>query len=317
MNKKKLKVLVTGGAGFIGSHVVEHYLVENAEVVIVDDMSMGCEANIPDSDQVTFYNKSITDYDFMSKLIVESNFDYIYLLAAIASVADTIERPLESHEVNQNANIHVLETLRLNNLKPKRVLFASSAAVYGNLPELPKSEYGAVLPMTPYAIDKYATEKFVLAYSKLYEIPTAVARFFNVYGPRQNPQSPYSGVLSILTSAMVEDKTFKIFGDGDQTRDFVFVKDVVQALVLLSKKQAAVGHVYNVGTGSSISLNDTIDVYSEVTGIDVDTQYQAPRVGDIKFSSADITRLKGLGYEAKFSVKEGLAEYWKSLEGGK
>lgn len=314
MEKTTLKILVTGGAGFIGSHIVEHYVNAAAEVVIVDDLSMGLKVNIPDSKTVTFYEKSVTEYDFMDKLLIEEQFDYIFLMAAIASVADTIERPLESHEVNQNANIHILETIRVNNLKIKRVIFPSSAAVYGNLPELPKREDGAVLPMTPYAIDKYASEKYVLAYSALYGIPTAVSRFFNVYGPRQNPKSPYSGVISILTSAMRDDKQFKIFGDGEQTRDFVFVNDVIQALLLLATSDDAIGNVYNVGTGSSISLNDTVKNYGEATNKTVNIEYLDERKGDIKYSSADITKLESLGYKAKYSVKAGLAEYWTSIQ---
>lgn len=232
-NKMNKTVLVTGGAGFIGSHVVERHLNEGNAVVVVDDLSMGLLENLPENDNLTFFEKSITDTTFMNDLLVKYNFDYIYLLAAIASVADTIERPYESHQVNQEANIAILESLRINNLRPQRILFSSSAATYGTLPDLPKREDGPVRPATAYAIDKYATERFVLTYSALYDLPAVAVRFFNVYGPRQNPKSPYSGVLSIITSALQDNSVFRLFGDGLQTRDFVYVKDVVAGQNLL------------------------------------------------------------------------------------
>lgn len=177
-NKMNKTVLVTGGAGFIGSHVVERHLNEGNAVVVVDDLSMGLLKNPPENDNLTFFEKSITDTTFMNDLLVKYNFDYIYLLAAIASVADTIERPYESHQVNQEANIAILESLRINNLRPHRILFSSSAATYGTLPDLPKREDGPVRPATAYAIDKYATERFVLTYSALYDLPAVAVRFF-------------------------------------------------------------------------------------------------------------------------------------------
>nr|WP_324249954.1 NAD-dependent epimerase/dehydratase family protein [Weissella confusa] len=228
-----MKVLVTGGAGFIGSHVVEEYQKEGHEIVVVDDLSMGSLTNIQDMSGVTFYQESIANFEFMEKLLVTEKFDVIYLLAAIASVADTIARPYESHQINQEANLFILETIRANNLEIKKLLFASSAAVYGNLPELPKMEVSPVAPATAYAIDKYATERFVLSYAELYGIPATAVRFFNVFGPRQNPASPYSGVLSIIADTLRKNETFTLMGDGRQTRDFVFVKDVVRALRIL------------------------------------------------------------------------------------
>ena len=229
------KVLVTGGAGFIGSNLVDQLIQDGDEVVIVDDLSMGLASNIPSSPKVTFYEHSITDHGFMKDLLLKEQFDYIYLLAAIASVADSVARPYETHQINQEANIFILETIRQHKLPIKKVLFTSSAAVYGNNPELPKREDSTIDPLTPYAIDKFATERFVIDYGKLYNIPTVAVRFFNVYGPRQNPKSPYSGVLSLITQAAKHQAAFTIFGDGEQTRDFVFIKDVIQALCLLTK----------------------------------------------------------------------------------
>lgn len=308
-----MKVLVTGGAGFIGSHVVEEHVNSGDQIIIVDDFSMGKWENIPKSGAVTVYEKSITDYKFIEKLLIEEKFDVIYLLAAIASVADTIERPFESHLVNQEANLVILETIRTNKLSVQRIIFASSAAVYGNLPKVPKEESDPVLPDTAYAIDKYATERFVLAYSHLYQIPTVAFRFFNVYGPRQNPKSPYSGVLSIAANALKNDSVFKVFGDGLQTRDFVYVKDVVQALQLGMRNDDMIGQVFNVATGHARSLNETLALLETAAQRHFKLEYLDPRVGDIKYSSAQIDKIQSYGYQPKFNLNRGLQQYWESL----
>ncbi|MBD1490985.1 NAD-dependent epimerase/dehydratase family protein [Weissella confusa] len=308
-----MKILVTGGAGFIGSHVVEEHTQQGDEVFVVDDLSMGSEQNLPKSKSVHFFHESITNNEFMADLLIKEQFDVIYLLAAIASVADTIERPYESHLVNQEANIQILEVIRVNKLQVKRVVFASSAAVYGTLPDLPKQEMGPVEPATAYAIDKYATERFVLSYAELYSIPAVAVRFFNVYGPRQNPKSPYSGVLSIVANALKTDSVFQLFGDGEQTRDFVFVKDVTQALFLAERNDEMVGKVFNVATGSVRTLNEAIADLEAVSGKKITMVSKPERTGDIKHSAADITRLRSFGYEPKYTFKDGAKVYWESL----
>ncbi|MGP4118054.1 NAD-dependent epimerase/dehydratase family protein [Levilactobacillus zymae] len=266
------KILITGGAGFIGSNLADA-LVDDNEVVVVDDLSMGKIDNLPNSNHIHFFKHSITDYEFINELLVAWKFDYIYLLAAVASVADTIKRPRYTHEVNQNANLNILETVRVNKLAVKKIIFSSSAAVYGNNPVLPKSEKSAIDPLTPYAIDKYATERFVIDYGKLYGISTVATRFFNVYGPKQNPQSPYSGVLSLISKSIIENKVFNIYGDGQQTRDFIYIDDVIDALIILTTHDSAVADVYNVATGEKNSLNTVINVFNSgslSTGVDED-----------------------------------------------
>ncbi len=171
------RVLVTGSAGFIGSNLVDALIGDN-EVVVVDDLSMGRVENLPQSNNLHFFKHSIADFKFMSELLKDWKFDYIFLLAAVASVADTIVRPAETHIINQDANLNVLETVRINKLDVKKILFSSSAAVYGNNPELPKKETSPIDPLSPYAVDKFATERFVIDYGRLYDIPTVATRFF-------------------------------------------------------------------------------------------------------------------------------------------
>ncbi|MCT0021403.1 NAD-dependent epimerase/dehydratase family protein [Weissella cibaria] len=308
-----MKYLVTGGAGFIGSHVVERIVSEGNNVVIVDDLSMGSVDNIPNSELVTFYKESITNYEFMDELLVREKFDVIYLLAAIASVADTVERPYETHAVNQEANLFILKTVHEKKLMPKRILFASSATVYGPKEGQPKKESDPVEPLTAYAIDKYATERFVLAYANLYNIQAVAVRFFNVYGPRQNPASPYSGVLSIIVNALKHGKEFTMFGDGLQTRDFVYVKDVVAALKLVESREEAIGKVFNVATGTSRTLLTTIGDCEQAAGKKLNMTFKPARQGDIKKSAANIKKLSDIGYTPCYDFGDGIKEYWTSV----
>lgn len=308
------KVLVTGGAGFIGSNLVDQLVQDGDEVIVVDDLSMGLASNIPTSPKVTFYEHSITDHGFMKDLLLKEHFDYIYLLAAIASVADSVARPYETHQINQEANVFILETIRQNKLPVKKVLFTSSAAVYGNNPELPKHEDSTIDPLTPYAIDKFATERFVIDYGKLYNISTVAVRFFNVYGPRQNPKSPYSGVLSLITQCFKNNQVFSLFGDGEQTRDFIFIQDVLLALHLIMTNNRAVHDVYNVATGKQSSLRTIITDYQKVVGQPLQVKTITARAGDIKHSYADIAKLSQLGFTPQYTLLNGLTDYWISVK---
>ncbi|MFC2679882.1 NAD-dependent epimerase/dehydratase family protein [Limosilactobacillus vaginalis] len=301
------KILITGGAGFIGSNLA-HALVDNNEITIVDDLSMGKKENIADID-VKFYEHDVCDHEFMHQLLSKNKFDYIYYLAAVSSVADSVVRPLETHQVNQESVLDTLEYLRVNHLPLKRFLFTSSAAVYGNLPDFPKKETSHVQPLTPYAVDKYASERFTIDYGNLYGLPTVAVRFFNVYGPRQNPDSPYSGVLSIITECMKNNRPFTLYGDGSQTRDFVYVGDVVDALIKISTETKG-SNVYNIADGGETPLIDVIHTYEDISGVKLNISYKENRSGDISKSKADISKLRKIGFEPSWSLHDGLKKYW-------
>lgn len=303
-----MKALITGGAGFIGSNLAWALVEKGYSVTVVDDLSMGKKDNLPQGEQVSFYEHDVCDHEFMHQLL-DQDFDYIYFLAAIASVADSVVNPYATHRVNQEAVVDTLEYLRVKGLKPKRFLFTSSAAVYGNYPELPKQEDGRVQPLTPYAVDKYASERFTIDYGDLYDLSTVAVRFFNVFGPRQNPDSPYSGVLSIVTKCLLEDKEFTLFGDGQQTRDFVYVKDIVNALIYISEHKDSHG-VYNIGYGQQNSLLDVIRQYERISGKQLKLTFADARQGDIAESLADVTKLTELGFKSQWGLMNGLEEYW-------
>ncbi len=253
----------------------------------------------------------------MKQLLSENSFDYIFHLAAIASVADSVERPVETHQVNFESVLMLLELIRKYQRNLKRLVFSSSAAVYGDEPTLPKREESIIRPLTPYAVDKFAAEQYVLNYNHLYGIPTSAVRFFNVYGPNQNPESPYSGVISILVNCYKkllsgEAASFSLFGDGTQSRDFVYVDDVIQALLLIASKEETLGRQFNVGTGKSITLNELIRVIDDELGVKLPVQYKDERSGDIKDSVADISRLLSIGFESKYTIQSGMKNYLKS-----
>lgn len=308
--------LITGGAGFIGSTLANHLSKENS-VIVIDDLSMGKEENLTKGSNLKFINGSVTDEKLIEDILSNNKFDYIFHLAAIASVADSVERPVETHRINFESVLILLELIRKYQKDLKRLVFSSSAAVYGDEPTLPKKEESIIRPLTPYAIDKFAAEQYALDYNHLYGINTSAVRFFNVYGPNQNPESPYSGVISILVDRYKrmqrgEEGAFTLFGDGSQSRDFVFIEDVIQALLLVANKEEALGKQFNVGTGNAISLIELIKVIDDALELSLPVKHEAEREGDIKDSVADISRLKGLGYIPNFSVQEGMKKYLAS-----
>ncbi len=301
--------LVTGGAGFIGSHLVEELLSQGREVVVLDDLSTGKIENLPESDNLTFIEGSITDRELLVNLFDSYRFDTVFHLAAIASVFKSVEEPVETHRVNFDGTLYLLEEAKRAGVN--KFVFASSAAVYGDLPELPKREDMPVKPLTPYGVDKYASERYVVNSFSLYGLKATALRFFNVYGERQDPSSPYSGVISIFINRTIrylngEKISIDIYGDGKQTRDFIYVKDVVNAILIAENDERTNREVFNVGTGKETSLLQIIETLKEIAGSVPPVRFLPPREGDIKHSVADIRKLKQLGFSPSYTLKEGL-----------
>ena len=309
-------ILVTGGAGFIGSTLANHLGKENV-VIVVDDLSMGKVENLEMDRNITFIEGDVADSVLMEEIIRANQFDYIFHLAAVASVADSVARPVETHRVNFESVLMLLELVRKYQPNLKRIVFSSSAAVYGDEPTLPKKEESIIRPLTPYAIDKFAAEQYVLDYCHLYDVPGSAVRFFNVYGPNQNPNSPYSGVISILVDRykkqLAGEKTsFTLYGDGSQSRDFVYIDDVIQALLLVANKEAALGQQFNVGTGKATTLLTLIQTIDQILETELALEYQPERSGDIHDSLADISKIQSIGYLPNYDVLSGMKSYLKT-----
>ena len=310
------KILITGGAGFIGSTLANHLGKENV-VIVVDDLSMGKVENLEMDRNITFIEGDVADSVLMEEIIRANQFDYIFHLAAVASVADSVARPVETHRVNFESVLMLLELVRKYQPNLKRIVFSSSAAVYGDEPTLPKKEESIIRPLTPYAIDKFAAEQYVLDYCHLYDVPGSAVRFFNVYGPNQNPNSPYSGVISILVDRykkqLAGEKTsFTLYGDGSQSRDFVYIDDVIQALLLVANKEAALGQQFNVGTGKATTLLTLIQTIDQILETELALEYQPERSGHIHDSLADISKIQSIGYLPNYDVLSGMKSYLKT-----
>ncbi|MBC1982412.1 NAD-dependent epimerase/dehydratase family protein [Listeria booriae] len=313
---KKETVLVTGGAGFIGGHLVEK-LLQKYHVVVLDNLSTGTMTNLPESPHLDFVFGDVSQEEDVAQVFSTYTFTYIFHLAAVASVAASIENPVETHRINMNGTIYLLHAAQQQAGNIQKFVFASSAAVYGSEPTLPKKESSIIAPITPYGIDKWASESYVITYSQLFGLKSSAARFFNVYGPRQNPTSPYSGVLSILTDCFQrvkagdETANFTLYGDGSQVRDFVYVGDVVNALILLAESEESTSEVYNIASDQRHTLLEVIGMYETITGEKLPLTYQTARAGDIQKSYADIEKIKELGFVVEDSLETGLRKYYR------
>ncbi len=296
--------VVTGGAGFIGSHLVEGLVARGERVRVLDDLSSGHEANLRAlRGQIDVVNGSVAD----SKLVhqVASGCDVIFHLAAIPSVTKSVEDPRLVHEVCATGTLNVLEAAKA--AKVRRVVFAGSSSAYGDQPGDTRTEDDLLLPLSPYAAAKLAGEHYASAFTAVYGLETVRLRFFNVFGPRQDPKSPYSGVIALFIAAMSQGRQPTIFGDGLQARDFVYVEDVVQALLRAAHAPDASGNVYNIGTGGSSTILDLMAALNQLLGTSIQPLHAPPRAGDIRFSQADISRARrDLGYEPKIAFTEGL-----------
>jgi len=292
------KMVITGGAGFIGSNLARALAKEN-EVTIIDDLSAGKRENLSDID-AKLIEGSILNRDLLKAQF--QDVETVFHLAAIASVQRSVQDPVLVNEVNLTGTLNVLQEARLTGVA--RVVFASTAAVYGTSPQLPKREDMIPEPRSPYAVSKLAGEHYAQVFSELFGLKTVSLRFFNVFGPRQDPGSEYSGVISRFISALLEGQQPVIYGDGEQTRDFVYVEDVVRAVILAAKSDST--GTFNIARGESTSLNQLLHILGKITGRDVSPLYREVRAGDIRHSRADIALAGELGYCPRYSIEEGL-----------
>ncbi len=298
------RVIVTGGAGFVGSHLAEELVNRVYHVTILDDLSTGKIENIEDllkNDNVEFIQGSVTDLILLQKLF--KGVQYVFHQAAIPSVPRSIEDPYTSHEVNMTGTLNVLLAAKAQAVR--KVIYASSSSVYGDTPTLPQREDMILSPMSPYAVAKLAGEYYCQVFHYVYGLPTACLRYFNVYGARQDPNSQYAAVIPRFIRWVGSGESPVIFGDGEQTRDFTFVKDVAGANILVAESEAC--GVFNIGWGRSTSINRLAELITELVGNKIKPIHQEPRPGDIRHSLADISRAKAFGYEPGYSLEAGLA----------
>jgi UDP-glucose 4-epimerase len=305
--------LVTGGAGFIGSHLVEGLLQAGWQVRVLDDLSTGNPANLAAvADRIQLTRGSILEPAILAA--ATAGCEVVFHLAALPSVALSVEQPALVHEVTATGSLHVLDAARRQNVR--RVVYAASSSAYGDQPGTERTEADALLPLSPYAAAKLAGEHYCQAFSASYGLETVRLRFFNVFGPRQDAKNPYSGVIALFIAAMRAGRTPTIFGDGKQARDFVYVANVVQALMRAADAPGASGNVYNIGNGGSTTILELVLHLNELLGKDIRPHFAPPRAGDVRLSQADIRRARAeLGYEPAVSFRDGLAKTlaaWKA-----
>ena len=308
MVQKNSRTLVTGGAGFIGSHIVDKLIECDADVTVIDNLDTGNMENIvqhEQNDNFHFVKGDVCNFNIVKKLV--KDVDAIFNLAAIASVQRSIENPLLVNEVNVEGTLNLLKASVDSDVK--RFIQVSSAAVYGDAPTLPVREDFNLMPLSPYAVSKLAAENYAKVFNQIYGLETVCLRYFNVYGPRQ-ANNDYSGAITIFANSILENLPPKIFGDGKQTRDFVFVKDVVSANMLALTKKNAVGEVFNIATGKATTINKIVQILQEIMGKkNLKPVHQEPKEGDIRHSYGSIDKARTLlGYEPTFSLEKGLKE---------
>ena len=299
-------ILVTGGAGFIGSHLVEALLAEGYRVRVVDNLETGHRANLEHlGDRFDWLEGNLADFDVCQEAVDGVN--GILHHAAIPSVPRSVREPIDSHKSGPTATLNVLEAARQSG-SVRRVVFAASSSAYGDTETLPKVESMFPRPLSPYAAGKLAGEHYVSVYAKTMGLDGVSLRYFNIFGPRQDPSSPYSGVISLFARAMAEGRRPTILGDGQQTRDFTFVANAVRAnLLALAPTGPSNGAVYNVGTGRRISLRALVSALNDALGTNIEPEFGSPRAGDVRDSQADLGAIRdGLGYEPVVDFEEGL-----------
>ena len=296
--------LVTGGAGFIGSNIVAALVDRGETVRALDDLSTGNRDNLADvMDRVAFIEGSVADEAVVREAV--EGVDYVLHQGALASVPRSIDDPVSTNEANVSGTLRLLVAAR--DAGVKRVVFAASSSAYGDQPTMPKVETMAPSPLSPYATSKLAGEYYCQAFTICYGLETVCLRYFNIYGPRQDPQGAYAAVIPRFIAAMLAGQQPTIFGDGEQSRDFTFVEDCVQANLLACTAPDAPGHAVNVACGSRYTLNELVALLNKILGTSIEPVYEPPRAGDVKHSLADIALARRvLGYEPKFTFEAGL-----------
>jgi UDP-glucose 4-epimerase len=307
-----ISVLITGGSGFIGSHLVEALLRTDAVVRVLDNLSTGRCENMQEVlqqtagyERFTFVEGDITDRQTVHEAML--GVDYVLHQAALPSVQRSVEDPIGANLVNVNGTLQILIAAR--DAGVKRVVNASSSSVYGDSPVLPKIEAMPTNPLSPYAVSKLAAEAYCQAFTRVYGLETVSLRYFNVFGPRQNPLSPYAAVVPRFIEALGQNRPPVIFGDGKQSRDFTFITNVVQANLLAMQAPGVAGEVFNIACGESIDLLTMLHLLAEASDQAVDPEFHAPRAGDVRHSLADISKAQRLlGYQPVMTFREGLQQ---------
>jgi len=295
--------LVTGGAGFIGSHLCEELVRRGERVRVVDSLITGKRANLAHVPGVEFLEGDLADIDVAHR--AAAGVDYVLHQAAIPSVPRSVSDPITSNRSNIDATLNILVAAR--DAGVRRLVYAGSSSAYGDQPTLPKREDMPTKPLSPYALQKLVGEQYLALFTKLYGLDTVTTRYFNVFGPRQDPSSPYSGVISLFISALAEARPPVIYGDGEQTRDFTYVANVVDGVLRACQAPGIAGEVMNVATGGRISLNALLRTLCELLGVQTRAVFKEPRAGDVRDSQADISRAKALtGYVPIVDLREGL-----------
>jgi len=310
-----LKTLVTGGAGFIGSNLVHALLEAGHEVRVIDNFSTGNRGNLVDvADDVELVEGELRSYERVHNAV--RGVELVFHQGALPSVPRSVHDPLTTTAVNVEGTLNVLLAARDEDVR--RVVFASSSSVYGNSGELPRTETSPPDPIAPYAVAKLAAERFCVSFSRVYEIETVALRYFNVFGPRQDPRSQYAAVVPLFIQEIAAGRPVPIYGDGMQSRDFTFVANVVEANLLAATAEGVSGRIVNIATGSPISVNELADRIGRVVDREVEKTYFPPRPGEVRDSSADLSAARELlGYETRVDLDEGLrrtAEYLLAAE---
>jgi UDP-glucose 4-epimerase len=295
-----MKILVTGGAGFIGSHIVRHFR-GNAEVRVLDNLRTGFKHNLVDIPQNTFFSGSILERDLVRRAM--NGVDYVFHLAAMVSVPESMENPIECNEINTSGTLVILEEAARANVR--KVIVSSSSAIYGDNPLSPKIETMLPEPKSPYAITKLDSELYCKLFTEKFHMPTACLRYFNVFGPRQNPGGKYAAVVPIFIERALKQEPIIIFGDGEQVRDFIYVKNVVDANIFFAMQSSATG-VFNIGSGRGVTINDLSKMICCLTQSRSEIRHSTERSGDVRHSIGSIDKLTALGFLPEDNLMNGL-----------